>query len=138
MHTHGLTDTDRQFRRDFEAFAVSPADFNHEAHVRLAYVYLAEAGVEAAAQRMRDALLAFLGHHDLPRSKFHETLTRSWILAVNHFMDKAGSGSASDFIVRHPALLDSKIMLTHYSAQVLFSDEARAVFIEPDLDPIPG
>ncbi|MFT5516394.1 MAG: hypothetical protein ACI80V_002526 [Rhodothermales bacterium] len=28
-------------------------------------------------------------------------------------------------------------MLTHYSAQLLFSDEARAAFVEPDLHPIP-
>jgi len=34
-------------------------------------------------------------------------------------------------------LLDSKIMLTHYSADLLFSDEARARFVEPNLDPIP-
>ena len=34
-------------------------------------------------------------------------------------------------------LLDSKIMMTHYSAEVLFSDEARARFVEPNLSPIP-
>ena len=45
--------------------------------------------------------------------------------------------SADDFIDRNPILLDSKIMLTHYSAGLLFSDAARAAFVEPDLDPIP-
>ena len=34
-------------------------------------------------------------------------------------------------------LLDSRIMLTHYSAATLFSAEARAMFIAPDLAPIP-
>ena len=34
-------------------------------------------------------------------------------------------------------LLDSKIMLTHDSASVLLSSDARARFVEPDLDPIP-
>ncbi len=34
-------------------------------------------------------------------------------------------------------MLDAKIMMTHYSAEVLFSDEARAEFVEPDLEPIP-
>jgi hypothetical protein len=34
-------------------------------------------------------------------------------------------------------LLDSKIMLTHYSASVLDSADARASFVAPDLDPIP-
>jgi hypothetical protein len=28
-------------------------------------------------------------------------------------------------------------MLTHYSAEVLFSPEARARFVEPDLEKIP-
>jgi hypothetical protein len=45
--------------------------------------------------------------------------------------------SADSFIEQHPEMLDSKIMLTHYSAEVLFSDEARIKFVEPDLDPIP-
>ena len=35
------------------------------------------------------------------------------------------------------SLLDPKIMLTHYSAERLFSPEARAEFVEPDIDPIP-
>jgi hypothetical protein len=52
-------------------------------------------------------------------------------------MNKSSSASASDFITRNPELLDSRIMLTHYSASVLFSAEAREAFVEPDLDPIP-
>jgi hypothetical protein len=43
----------------------------------------------------------------------------------------------AEFIARNPVLLDSKVMLSHYSAEVLFSDEARAGFVEPDLAPIP-
>ena len=138
MHLHNLSVSDRAFRDAFEACDVAPADFSHEAHVRIAYAYLAEVDVEPAVQRMRGALLKFLEHHAIPRSKFHETLTRAWVLAVRHFMNKDSSSSADDFIARHPELLDSKIMLTHYSASVLFSADARASWVEPDLDPIPG
>ncbi len=138
MHRHELTQADHDFRNAFEAFAIAPAEFGHEAHVRLAYVYLAESDNEAAVQRMRQALLAFLEHNKVPRSKFHETLTRSWILAVRHFMNKSSSTSAADFMALNPELLDSRIMLTHYSAEVLFSAEARESFVEPDLDPIPN
>lgn len=137
MHAHSISDADRNFRAAFESFAVAPADFNHEAHVRLAYVYLTEDDVDAAAQRMRAALLAFLEHHGVPATKYHETLTRAWVLAVRHFMNKGSTSSAADFIGRNPDLLDSRIMLTHYSATALFSPEARAAFVEPDLDPIP-
>jgi hypothetical protein len=47
------------------------------------------------------------------------------------------TSSSDDFIERNMILLDTRIMLTHYSAGRLFSDQARADFVEPDLDPIP-
>jgi hypothetical protein len=135
---HELSQADRDFRAAFEAGAYAPADFSHRAHVRLAYVYLAEWNVDVALERMRAALIGFLSHHNIPVSKYHETLTRAWVLAVDHFMHRTPDSScADDFIGRNPVLLDSKIMLTHYSAGLLFSDAARAEFVEPDLDPIP-
>ena len=135
---HELSQSDREFRTAFEAGVYAPADFSHRAHVRLAYVYLAESDVSMALERMRAALLTFLCHHDIPASKYHATLTRAWILAVDHFMHRSPlASSADDFIDRNPPLLDSKIMLTHYSADLLFSDLARAEFVEPNLDPIP-
>ena len=137
LEPHGLSEEDRTFRLAFEACTVPPSEFTHAAHVRLAYVYLVEHGVEPAVQRMREALLEFLRHNDIPRSKFHETITRAWVLAVRHFMNKGASASSADFIAKNPELLDSRIMLTHYSASVLFSPGARAGFVEPDLDPIP-
>jgi hypothetical protein len=135
---HELSAGDREFRAAFEAGALAPAGFSHRAHVRLAYVYLAGGDVDTALERMRAALVAFLAHHGIPAAKYHETLTRAWILAVHHFMHRTPeAASADDFIDRNPLLLDAKIMLTHYSAGVLFSDSARAGFVEPDLDPIP-
>lgn len=138
MLKHHLSNSDREFRAAFEAGAFAPADFSHRAHVRLAYVYLAESDVELALERYRAALVGFLSHHDIPATKYHETLTRAWLLGVNHFMHRSPeASSADDFIDRNPPLLDSKIMLTHYSADLLFSPQARAEFVEPNLDPIP-
>lgn len=136
--SHRLSDDDRAFRRAFEAFEVAPADFDHRAHVRLAYAYLCEHPVEQSAERMKAALLAFLDHCGVDRAKYHETLTRAWVMAIRHFMERSpASRSAVDFIERNPELLDPEIMLTHYSAEVLFSSGARAGFIDPDRDAIP-
>ena len=137
MESHQLSEEDRNFRSAFEACTFAPSQFNHEAHVRLAYVYLVESDVESAVQRMREALLNFLEHNGIPRSKFHETITHAWVLAVRHFMNRSSSTSSTNFIARNQALLDTKMMLTHYSASVLFSSDARASFVEPDLEPIP-
>jgi hypothetical protein len=135
---HTVSAADRIFRSDFEEGRVIPAQFDHRAHVRLAYVYLTEGGVDAASDTMRNALSAFLERHGIDPAKYHETLTRSWILAVRHFMERTpATSSADEFIAANPMLLDSKIMLTHYSASLLFSAEARAQFVEPDLDAIP-
>ena len=133
-----LSAEDRRFRTEFEACRFPPAEFGHRAHVRLAYSYLAEHDTDTAHQLMRRALLGFLQHHGIDISKYHETITRAWILAVRHFMELSPDcESSDDFIEKNPLLLDSKIMMTHYSAEVLFSDEARAQFVEPNLSPIP-
>ncbi len=138
MLKHQLSNSDVEFRAAFEAGAFAPANFSHRAHVRLAYVYLAESDLDLALARYRAALVGFLSHHDIPATKYHETLTRAWLLGVNHFMHRSPeASSADDFIDRNPLLLDSKIMLTHYSADLLFSPQARAEFVEPNLDPIP-
>jgi hypothetical protein len=135
---HALSEDDRRFRADFEGGALAPAAFDHRAHVRLAYVYLAEGAPDEATRLMRAALLAFIARNGVDPAKYHETMTAAWILAVRHFMAiTEPCASADEFIGRNPVLLDSKIMLTHYSAGLLFSPEARAKFVEPDLDGIP-
>jgi hypothetical protein len=135
---HRISPTDEAFRNEFEACTFPLDAFDHGAHVRLAYIYLAEHDVDTAHPLMRSALLNFVRHHGIDASKYHETITRAWIMAVRHFMEISPDCVSSEiFIQNNPVILDSKIMMTHYSDEVLFSDEARARFVEPDLSPIP-
>ena len=134
-----LSEADQEFKRLVESCEFPVADFNHQAHIRLAYVYLAEHNIGYSVQLMRNTLLELLQHANIdPSQKFHETLTEAWILAVHHFMKTmASSQSSDDFIAHNPMMLNANIMMTHYSAKLLFSDTARHAFIEPDLEPIP-
>jgi hypothetical protein len=135
---HQLSAADRDFVRRFEACELAPASFDHRAHVRLAYAYLVAQDTEKATAAMKRALTDFLQHNGVEPSKYHETMTRAWILAVRHFMQKSGAAaSADEFIDANSQLLDTKIMLTHYSADLLFSDTARKEFVEPDISVIP-
>lgn len=134
----GVAPSDLQFRVEFEAGRVPPSDFDHRGHLRLAYVYLSEGSVEEACGKMQAAIRGFLARNGVDPSKYHETITRAWILAVEHFRQKAGEADSFEaFVALHPVMLDSKIMLTHYSAELLFSAAARDEFVAPDLDPIP-
>ena len=57
---------------------------------------------------------------------------------MRHFMEHTAACSSADaFIDANPQLLDSRIMLTHYSAELLSSPDARAEFIDPDQSQIP-
>ncbi len=135
---HRISPEDDQFRCAFEALQLEPAEFDHAAHVRLAYIYLCEGPVESAVGRMKSALLAFLAHLGVGQAKYHETITRAWIMAVDHFMEQSAPCSSSADLLRiNPQLLDSRIMLMHYSAEVLFSPAARQAFVEPDIQSIP-
>jgi hypothetical protein len=137
---HIVSKADLEFRHRVESCKFPVSEFDHRAHIRLAYVYLAENSVETSVQLMREALFKLLKHAGVdPSQKYHETLTEAWVLAVRHFMNNMDSSeSADEFIAQNSVMLDSKIMLTHYSAEVLFSERARQSFVEPNLDPIPG
>jgi GNAT superfamily N-acetyltransferase len=134
----GFSAADRALQTDFECGRLPTAEFTHRAHVVIAYVYLAQSGVDDATANMRAGLIGYLKHHGIDPAKFHETLTAAWILAVSHFMQRGDPCTcADDFISRNPDLLDAGIMLTHYSAARLLSEEARRAYIEPDLQLIP-
>jgi len=136
---HQVNKADQEFRNQVETCEFPVVDFSHRAHLRLAYVYLVENDAETAVVLVGDTLTRLLIHAGIePSAKYHETLTKSWVLAVHHFMSHTESSSSADsFIGQHPEMLDSKIMMTHYSAEVLFSDEARQQFVQPDREPIP-
>ncbi len=135
---HQLSDADREFVLDFEACRVPPDQFHHREHLRLAYIYLTQSSTEQAHQKVRTAIKAFIRHNQADPDKYHETITQAWILAVDHFMHHSKPAASSDeFVELNPRLLDARIMLSHYSEQALFSDAARAAFIEPDIQAIP-
>ena len=135
---HAVSAEDRAFLRSFDACEVPPADFNHRAHLQLAYIMLATYGVRQAGEKFRASLQAFLAHNHIDPAKYHETMTQAWLLAVMYFMRRAGdTSSADEFVASSTVLLDPKVMFTHYSSELIRSDRARREFVEPDLDPIP-
>ena len=130
--------SDREFLSAFESFALPAAQFRHRDHVRLAYIYLTLHDAETALTKMRSGLHRFLAHVGAPPSKYHETITRAWLLAVEHFMrETAPTASFEQFAAAAPLLFAPGAMETHYTSERLWSEEARERFLAPDLEPIP-
>ena len=128
--------TDEAFARAFENGSVTPADFNHVAHVRVAWVYLREtASIDEALPRMRDAIRRFAAAAGAAQ-KYHETITVLWMRLLADVKAGGASGELADVLRAHPALADKELPLQYYSRERLFSDEARAAWVEPDRQPL--
>lgn len=135
---HQISPADRMLVAAIENKHLQLAEFNHATHVKLAYCYLVELGLSQSQQQVAKTLQQFLKLNGVDSNKFHVTLTCAWLKAVWHFMQQSPAmSSASAFLEAHPVLLNKNILLSHYSHDLLFSDQARKRFIEPDLNPLP-
>jgi hypothetical protein len=129
---------DEGFLQQFESGLCGLQDFGHATHIRLGYIYLTRHPLPDALVKTRHALLNFLNKHGISESKYSETLTLAWLMAIRHFMQQSnGTRSAAEFLANQPQLLNTAIMLTHYSRERLFSEAGRKHFLAPDLAPIP-
>ena len=112
-------------------------DFHHASHLHVAWVYLDESSsVRQAANKMRNTLRRFAAAAGSPQ-KYHETITLFWVHLLSR-AHAANHGQRLEKIVHaNPQLLEKNFPLTYYSAERLFSDEARTSWVEPDLKPLP-
>ena len=103
---HMLSKEGNLFRTTVENCSIDVTSFDHRAHLRLAYTYLVDHSPDEATTRVRETLTALLRHNQIePSAKYHETLTKAWLLTVRHFMDHTqASNSAAAFIERNPFL----------------------------------
>src|SRR4051812_28385230 len=128
--------TDEAFTRAFENGDVTPAQFGHAAHVRVAWVYLRESGsLDDALPRMRDAIRRFAAAAGAAQ-KYHETITVLWMRLLARARAGGASGELAEVLLSHPELADKELPLKYYSRERLFSDEARERWIEPDRLPL--
>ncbi|HSQ56314.1 MAG TPA: hypothetical protein VLM40_11295 [Gemmata sp.] len=128
--------TDEEFLTAFEAAAINRADWTHEAHVRMAWLYLSRGPSVEALDRIRigiKKLNARIGSAD----GYHETITVAFVRLIASRMEPGESHDA--FRERNPLLFDRKLaaLLHYYSKDRLDSAAARKHFIEPDLRPLP-
>jgi hypothetical protein len=127
--------TENAFLARFEAGRLDP--FTHRDHLRVAFAYARRGGIEHAVARARRGLRHFTAAHGEPE-RYHETLTTAWARVIAHQALAAGGDRGfEDFLAANPRLLDRELLLAHYSRELLFSDAARARFVEPDLLALP-
>ncbi|MBO0694771.1 MAG: hypothetical protein J2P56_01590 [Verrucomicrobia bacterium] len=128
--------TDVELTRALERGEVPKEVFHHASHLHVAWVYLAESSsVQQAANKMRDTLRRFALAAGKPE-KFHETITLFWVHVLSCAYAANPGERLEEIVNAHPQLLEKNFPLGYYSAERLFSDEARTSWVEPDLKPL--
>lgn len=127
---------DLEFVNSFESGDFPPSLFDHEAHLRLAWVNLKQYGEVKAIENVCQSIKNFDALHG-DGSKFHTTLTVASIKTVNHFIQKSKSHHFADFIQEFPRLKTSfkELLGQHYGFELLFDPKAKEVYVAPDLLP---
>lgn len=123
----------------FENCSVSAKEWTHAAHLTAALWYcLREPDLETATEKMREGIFKLNAAHGTPNTPtrgYHETLTVFWMRTVADFLvkikDRVSLTETANELVK--TCCDSGLPLKFYSRAALFSPEARAKYIEPDL-----
>jgi hypothetical protein len=121
----------------FEDGTLPRAEWTHGAHLIVALWYLRRHGRDEATNRIRDGIRRYnerQGNH----TGYHETITLAWVAVVDRFLDRrdreAPIASLAAELLDRCGRVD--YLLQFYSRDRLFSAEARAGWLAPDLEAI--
>ena len=133
MTTH-LDLTDKEFVTQFRSCQLDPELFTHEAHLRLAWIYLKTYGIDHSVEELPKQFKAFVAYAGAT-DKYNETVTVAALKVVNHFMASSSEDNFLDFIANNPRLMTDfmQLLTSHYSIDIFNSERARKEYVEPDL-----
>lgn len=122
--------------RAFEYATINRDEWKHAEHLTVAMHYSTHYDLEIATTRMREGIFKLLGAFGVDLTKempYHETLTVFWMRTVSDFDLKNKDLRLLDRVNALIAQHDKDYPLRFYSRDRLFSDEARARYVEPDI-----
>ncbi|MBT8086718.1 MAG: hypothetical protein KJO46_01730 [Gammaproteobacteria bacterium] len=115
----------------FESGELTAGQFDHGAHVYIAWLYVDRYDLATAIGRFDAALRRLTNHLGVPE-KYHATITWLFLLLINErFLENE---VFPEFRSRNPDLFENSgmTMRKYYSDALLSSDTARERFVLPD------
>ena len=126
--------SDEEFEEKFSTCNFRPLWFTHEAHLRLAWIYVKKYGREIAFEKYSIQLQEFANKFNAD-GKYNATVTFASIQIMNYFIEESDSYDFQDFINEFPQLKSNfkEVLSKHYSGDIFTSIEAKQNIIQPDL-----
>jgi hypothetical protein len=128
---------DVEFVKAFQDCTLDPKLFDHEGHMRLAWLFLIEHPVEVAASRFCMGLQSYaasVGHSE----KFHRTVTEALVRICARREGENPSKCWKEFMDKNFDLVNDCYghLLLYYTEAVLNSERARLHWVAPDVKPL--
>jgi hypothetical protein len=120
----------------FENGTISEKDWRHAEHLVTALYYLSNDDFDTALAKMRGGIFNLLKSFGVDLTKempYHETLTVFWMRTVDDFRKSKPEASMPEICNELSNNFDKDYPLRFYSRALLFSEKARAEFVEADL-----
>ena len=140
--TFGTTGEILALVRRFEDCTLPREEWTHAAHLTVALWHLLQFDWPEAVARVRRGIKRYNAAHGIrttPTGGYHETLTLFWLRTVRAFLEAERNEARALVRLANEltATADKSLPLAHYTRELLFSPEARASWVEPDLKPLP-
>lgn len=122
--------------RSFETGTIARDKWKHAEHLVVALCYLREDPLEGATAKMRAGILQLLHAFEVDLEKempYHETITVFWMRTAYAYVLMNEDLSFVEKVNGLCELYDKDHPLKFYSREILFSDRARAEYVEPDI-----
>ncbi len=125
--------SDQEFIYSFEECSIPLEAFNHEAHIRLAWLYFKNTeSFEKAIEKIIEGIKKFDAHYS-SQTKYHHTITIAFSKIIYSKMNHGTAVSWQSFLEENPSIYDfRKTISEYYSENHLNSSEAKTNFIDPD------
>jgi hypothetical protein len=126
----------------FQDHSLPGERWTHQAHLIVGTYFAYHFPLEQAIYYLRSGIITYnvaTGGKNTHERGYHETITQLWAKLLKAFVRKKCGGlslaeSCTAFL--NSPYAAQEIMFSFYSKDLLFSTQARALWVEPDLAPI--
>lgn len=118
----------------FESCRLPYERWTHRAHLAVAVHYVRRYPFQEALERTRSGIRRYNESRG-DFTGYHETITVLFVRLVMHEWNQALLANAAEFVNEISTRRPLNDLLNFYSAELLWSDAARAGWVEPDLRP---
>ena len=127
------------FLNDFLADRLDPVAFDHQAHVRAAWLLLSSRSFETALLDYIEAIKKLAYRAGAP-DKLHYTITAALMSLIASSQAENPVQSWDEFLARGGPLITDAfgLLQKHYSRELLYSERAKTSWLKPDRLPLPA